>query len=122
MDKSIKCNINYSNEIFLNIYLTKLNGIGLWIVFPGVETDKFLTNSDINQSFSLMLNEPKDEHWDIKGQSDGVPNGRQACDFKILFMYDWPHTGSKCFPGTLEMKKTLDSNKFSYIIMQVMCN
>lgn len=52
-----------------------------------VEADKLSTNSDVNQSLSLFPKDPKEEHWDITGQSDGVPDGIQACFFRILFKY-----------------------------------
>jgi len=58
------------------------------------EDDKFLTNSDVNQSSSLVPKDPKEEHWDIIGHSDGAPDGIQACVFRIFLKYDRPHIGS----------------------------
>lgn len=48
--------------MFKNMYLTKLNGMGLLFVLLWVEADKLSTNSDVNHSLSLGPKEPKDEH------------------------------------------------------------
>lgn len=41
-----------------------------------MEADKFSTNSDLNQSLSLVPKDPKEEHCDIIGQSDGALDGK----------------------------------------------
>lgn len=76
----------FKENITIIVHLTKLKGI---LVVPSiwVEADKFRTNSDVNQSLSHFPMDPKEEHWAIMGQSDGTPDGRLACVFKILFKY-----------------------------------
>lgn len=69
------------------IHLTKWKGTQFWSACLEVEADKFLTNSDNNHSLGFCPKDPNEEHWPIIGQSDGLPDGIQACAFRTLCKY-----------------------------------